>query len=233
MRTAKLFALFVLAAVLIAGCGGAIGEPDGVYYIPPPQQPGMVVAKIAKDGSETVMYIAPGEQLRLEAGEKMRMIQFVRPGQENAFLQQAVPQQPAPVVQPQPVYVPAPQPQQPVIIQQPAPPPVVIQQPQQPSPSRVERPHFQQPPQPREVTCHTCGGTGKILCPTCHGQCYLERCVRCNGTGEMWNPDHTINYGCIYCKGTGRRKCETCLYIDVPQGTIPCRRCNGTGKITQ
>ena len=99
MRTARFFVfLAVLVVMLVAGCKSYSQQPR-LHAIPNQQPVGMVVAKIAKDGSETVMYIPPGQQLKLEAGEKMRIIQFVRPGQESAFLQQqAAPQQPAPVI---------------------------------------------------------------------------------------------------------------------------------------
>ena len=126
----------------------------------------------------------------------------------------------------QPAYQQYDNPQPPVVTQ--SPPPVFYQPPQPPVVTRQ-----QPPPPPREHTCQTCGGTGKILCPTCQGKAYLGRCAACNGTGQSWNANHTINYGCIQCNGTGRQKCTTCLYINVPQGTIQCQRCTGTGKVTQ
>jgi len=129
---------------------------------------------------------------------------------------------PPPEPQPPDVLPPAPQPAD---VSPPAPPYVPPVPPPQPPPS-MPRP----PRQPREVTCPTCGGTGFIVCPGCQGRCYLGKCTVCNGTGQRWV--NGTNVGCTNCNSTGRMKCRMCLSADIPQGKIPCKRCNGTGKVT-
>ena len=105
-----------------------------------------------------------------------------------------------------------------------------------PQPAYVPQPANHPPAapehQPREHTCPTCGGTGKLICPTCHGRLYLNvPCGSCQGTGRI--VFQGTNQPCPMCRGTGKTRCSTCMYIDVPQGTIQCQRCTGTGKITR
>jgi hypothetical protein len=172
---------------------------------------------------------------------------YTNPGKEELLHGPAkhvlMPQQYNPYSQPQqPVYVP----QQPIVVQ----PPQVTQQ----QPIVVTAPpqhHRMESREPREVTCPTCGGTGRVVCPACHGQLYLNTpCGSCSGTGKQtchlcngsgtrgghWKCDGcggTGKVNCLGCSGTGKTKCQTCYYIFGPQGYLNCTRCNGTGKITR
>jgi len=52
----------------------------------------------------------------------------------------------------------------------------------------------------REITCPTCGGTGKKKCQDCDGR----------GGEEKTYGGETKWYPCTYCSGTGRKTCDDC-----------------------
>ena len=58
------------------------------------------------------------------------------------------------------------------------------------------------------ISCATCKGNGKIVCPECKGRAgQTVTCAKCRGEG-------TIQKKCITCNGAG---------------SMPCNACNGTG----
>jgi len=151
-------------------------------------------------------------------------------------------QQPAPIPQPvQPTYMPQPEPayvQPPQSVYVPQPQPVYV--PPSPPPPVVQ--------QPREHTCPTCGGTGRILCNACGGR-GVERCSTCgasgkvtcrlcNGLGKQGNSrcggcNGMGRVNCPVCFGGGTKNCSACSSLfGTRNGQIVCQRCNGTGKIT-
>ena len=184
----------------------------------------------------------PNEVFRPEADEYIYLGELLESGDDRYVVKLWSRYHIAPAMPP-PVYVPptAPAEEEQPLIQTPQPtdpglPPVIPQPEQQvpgPPPTLPPKPPKRAPPpprQPREVTCPTCGGTGFIVCPGCQGRCYLGKCTVCNGTGQRWV--NGTNVGCTNCNSTGRMKCRMCLSADIPQGKIPCKRCNGTGKVT-
>lgn len=119
--------------------------------------------------------------------------------------------QPPSTTPPQPVYMP--QPQQPIVVTPPT------------------QHHRMEHMEPREITCPTCGGVGKLLCPVCHGTGGLY-CNNCRGTGKITVDGKT--YECPQCFATGKVPCNACGSAQLNRnGWIICNRCNGTGKITR
>jgi hypothetical protein len=92
-----------------------------------------------------------------------------------------------------------------------------------------------------EEDCPDCHRTGRVKCPTCHGElthwdcpdCHGEaghmyECSRCDGKGEIECPDchGKIEIECRECHGKGQSVCPDC------QGTgkMKCCECQGTGE---
>ena len=102
--------------------------------------------------------------------------------------------------------------------------------PQQQTPIREMREH-RQDTEPREITCPTCGGTGKITCTACQGR-GLVPCKPCRGTGYILD-DSGKRVTCTWCMGKGERFCEACSGTWSIKGWKPCTRCGGRGVITR
>ncbi len=164
----------------------------------------------------------------------------ILPASASGQTAQSPPQQPLyvpPSEQSQPVYIPQPQP--PIVVQ--PSPPTVIQPPQH---QRME------PMEPRQATCPTCGGRGKLTCAACNGM-GGHPCIQCGQTGKMVCPfcegsgktgDTPLNctqcggrgkVDCIKCLGAGTTPCSVCSSHFTRNGWELCKRCNGTGTITR
>ncbi|MBI1849647.1 MAG: hypothetical protein HYR85_04830 [Planctomycetes bacterium] len=78
-------------------------------------------------------------------------------------------------------------------------------------------------------SCHICSGRGAIDCPTCNDS--EVTCFRCAGK-------HTVQWGCLDCRSTGRLPCPKCqLRVDASDCVwchgahdLTCPRCKGSGN---
>jgi len=107
---------------------------------------------------------------------------------------------------------------------------VFVPAPQQPVVVRPPEQSRYQSIGPREVTCPTCGGTGKITCTACRGR-GLVPCKPCRGTGYIID-DSGKRVTCTWCMGKGERFCSACSGTWSINGWIKCTRCDGRGVIT-
>lgn len=70
--------------------------------------------------------------------------------------------------------------------------------------------------------CHTCTGSGKIVCGSCAGQ-GRSRCGWCMGRGNKHNPQTNQMERCNSCYGSGFTNCGRCSAT----GRVTCTTCQG------
>ncbi len=96
--------------------------------------------------------------------------------------------------------------------------------------------------------CRHCRGTGRLTCGRCDGKGVIP-CGKCEGKGHVVCPDckgkGTVagsicptckalrRVSCPACEGTGSRYCPACSTARQKRGWVPCRQCDGTGRLSK